>query len=154
MREDYPHYVELQPREPRNAREELGAAGVFVIIVTLVAWMLSGCASAAAPNVTPEAPFELRLQPAFAFPGSDVRLTCHVPESLGRGVIRLALEGATATGPARLEHVQTSLLVQRVECGTWKATCWVDAEGGVRYAERTLEVKGGMCDGQDKSPAR
>jgi len=114
--------------------------------------LLGGCASAPAKPV--EAPFALRIMPAFAFAGSDVRITCYVPESLGRGVIRIALEDFTASGPARLEHVQTSLLVQHVECGTWKATCRVVAEGGTRYAEQTLEVKGGMCDGRGVNPVR
>lgn len=139
----------MLPREPRNPKEELGATIILVILILVMAWLL-GCISA--PSVTSaEAPFALALVPAFAFPGADVRLTCHVPESLGRGVIRLALEDAAVTGPKRIEHIQETLLVQHVECGTWKATCRVVTEEGEQYAERVLEVKGGMCDAE---PAR
>ena len=148
----YDDWGTLTPPEPEGNRkaEELGATIIIVLVVLLVAWLCSGCASTAelrAKTATEESPFDLKTLPAIAFVGGDVRITCHVPESLGRGVIRLALEGVTASGPKQLEHVQNILLVQHVDCGNWKATCRVVAEGGTRYAERDVEVKGGMCEG-------
>lgn len=84
-----------------------------------------------------------------------VRLTCYIPESLGRGTFRLALEGARATGPAVIERNQNVLEIPRTECGSWKATCRVVAENGSRFAERDVEVRGGMCEGgQVAVPAR
>lgn len=136
------------------ARDDGGAGVVLVVILiaVIVAWLV-GCVPP--PVVTGESPFELRVTPLIAFQGGTVRLLCYVPESLGRGVIRLALEGARVTGPVQLEHAQNSLEIPRVECGKWKATCRVVTEGGTRYAERVLEVKGGMCDdGQVAVPAR
>lgn len=91
------------------------------------------------------ASFELRA-PRIALWGNTIALTCFVPESLGSGSIRLALEGVQIIGPRPLEHAQTTLLIPRIECGTWKATCQVAATGGSRYAEVPIEVKGGMCE--------
>lgn len=125
-----------------------GGAGVILIVVALavlIAWAVSGCASR--PALLMESQFELRVMPPIVMQGGALRISCFVPESLGRGVIRLALEGVRVTGPVVLEHAQNSLEIPRVECGSWKATCRVATEGGERFAERDVLVRGGMCEG-------
>ncbi len=134
----------LDPPVPPDPAEEMWAAVIFTFLVIVIAIALSGCRVALPAS---EAPFDVKA-PAFAFAGDEIRIACYVPESLGAGTIRLALEGAAASGPRPLEHAQTSLVISRVECGRWLATCSVSCEGGTRYAERVVEVRGGMCDGQ------
>jgi hypothetical protein len=91
--------------------------------------------------------FELKA-PAFVLAGSPAWLRCYVPERLGPGFLRLELAGHDATGPAPVRKIETSMLVKRVDCGTWTASCaFLDANGDTKRLERQVIARGSCNEG-------
>jgi len=87
--------------------------------------------------------FELTLTPRVILAGTAVWVTCYAPTDSGARAIRYGLEGIRMSeGP--LERIEHKLLVERVPCGTWQATCALST--GERR-DLSLEVIGGECDG-------
>jgi hypothetical protein len=83
--------------------------------------------------------------PRVILEGNAFAVTCYVPESLGPGHIRVALEGVNAS-VRDIRSVETSLQV-RPGCGTWVATCLLQtATGLTRRLEQNVLVKGGLCE--------
>jgi hypothetical protein len=127
---------------------------------------LGACASAPLKPEAP-APDPARLAALLAAPGPSIKsmpatftlsaphvilegnafyVTCYVPESIGPGHISVALEGVDASTRA-IAGIETSLRV-RPSCGTWVASCVLQAATGLtRRLEQDVEVKGGMCEG-------
>ncbi len=92
-------------------------------------------------------PFEIQVYSRVAFPGSDVWVTCVVPERYGVGRIRYGIEDV-ATYEGTLDHTQNRLLVQNVPCGVLTATCAIQTVKGLqRAATVEIAVRGGMCEG-------
>lgn len=113
-----------------------------VIGLVLILLLASTCAKTLTP-VAPTAGFRFDVQPRSVFRGGVVRLTCYVPEAMGRGTIRLSLEGMAAHGPSDIQHIQTVLIVEYMECGAWSATCEVMLASGKRFrAQHEVEVHG------------
>jgi hypothetical protein len=106
-------------------------------------FLFAGCANKTAAPVQPpvESSFALKLTPAVLLEGSDVRITCNVPESYGRGRIRVALEGIVASERA-IESIQTRVLATQVPCGTWVATCQIRTARGEEIRTQALVARG------------
>jgi hypothetical protein len=86
--------------------------------------------------------------PAFVLAGQAAWLRCYVPERLGPGFLRLELAGHDATGPAPVRKIETSMLVKRVDCGTWTASCaFLDANGDTKRLERQVIARGSCNEG-------
>lgn len=108
---------------------------------------LAALLAAPGPPSKHPAPLTFTLAaPHVILEGNAFAVTCYVPESLGPGHIRVALEGVNASA-RDIQGVETSLQV-RPGCGTWVATCSLQTAAGLtRRLEQDVQVRGGMCEG-------
>ena len=129
----------------------------------LLPLLLAGCASTLKPEAklpTPEElqrlleaptpnvkPVEFHLEaPHWVLWGSSYRVTCYIPENLGAGAFSFGVIGINMSEANPIGPVQNSKVIDRAECGHWTAVCKVSAEGGDRYAEQAIDVRGGACE--------
>lgn len=86
--------------------------------------------------------FDVRLMPRFVMAGGAVWVTCYVPSEYRAERLRYGIEGIRMSeGP--LEHLENRMLVERIPCGRWSATCALSTG---EHRELRLEVLGD-CDG-------
>lgn len=107
-------------------------------------------APAAAPvAVRPAGDVTLTVVPRVVLWGGGVRLRCLVidaPDVVG--AVRLALEGVTVTIQELPNQIEHSVLIERLQCGKWLATCTVVRRGRpIVIRQDDVEVRGGLCDG-------
>jgi hypothetical protein len=102
-----------------------------------------------APVVVPHqkaSTFELKVSSPVVFVGNAVRLTCYVPDSIGRGVINLGIPGLQVQSHV-IDSPQTILLIDHIDiCGELTAVCEVVTPAGTKRDEKTIQIKGGLCD--------
>jgi hypothetical protein len=86
--------------------------------------------------------FEVKVQPPIVLAGGAAWVVCQVPASSNARRVRYGLEGVRMSeGP--LERIEHRLLVERIPCGRWVATCALST--GERL-EAALESIGGSCE--------
>lgn len=103
-----------------------------------------------APVVVPHqkaSTFELKVSSLVVFIGNSVRLTCYVPDAMGRGVINLGIPGLQVQSHV-IDSPQTILLIDHIDmCGELTAICEVVTAAGTKQRdEKTIQIKGGACD--------
>jgi hypothetical protein len=94
---------------------------------------------------------ELRLTPRIVMAGSSLRVTCFVPGTYGAGLIRYGIEDLRiSVGP--LDLIENSLLIERMPCGLYMATCAVKTDTSTDRRELQISVQG--CQDQYAGTSR
>lgn len=102
----------------------------------------------------PGSKFDLTVSRPVLLLGQTLTVTCYTPASMDAREIFIAVLDAAQSGPKTVSAPQTILEVPDLGCGQWTALCAVSTPTGMKRIERTVEVKGGMCDavsGSDSS---
>lgn len=88
--------------------------------------------------------FEVKLSTAFIFEGGNIRVTCFAPlddRTVGRP-FGFGVKGLSYSAREYLDRIENALLIERVPCGTYTASCTL-ATGETREVQFTAR---GQCN--------
>lgn len=94
----------------------------------------------AAQKARIEGKFNIRIMPSVLMEGAAMRIWCYVPLNIQSRYLRIGLEGVRVSVEPN-PTLETSVLIERVPCGTWTAVCRIAND--VRTQDITAK---GMCN--------